>query len=116
MEKTPHVKVALVRSSVAKIIIRLMVQILDSVVVLHCIIFPSFFRGMFAGGLREMQQTEIPIHGVTHTAITKLLDFIYTSELELDLYTVQEVLCAATLLQVNPPPWSSVSAANRSET
>ncbi|MCJ8735337.1 hypothetical protein PDJAM_G00245620 [Pangasius djambal] len=60
----------------------------------------DYFRGMFAGGLREMQQTAIPIHGVTHTAMTKLLDFIYTSELELDLDTVQEVLCAATLLQV----------------
>ncbi|XP_072538510.1 kelch-like protein 22 [Salminus brasiliensis] len=60
----------------------------------------GYFRGMFAGGLREMQQTEITIHGVTHTAMTKLLDFIYTSELELDLETVQEVLCAATLMQV----------------
>ncbi|KAF4070559.1 hypothetical protein AMELA_G00286740 [Ameiurus melas] len=60
----------------------------------------DYFRGMFAGGLREMQQTEVTIHGVTHTAMTKLLDFIYTSELELDLDTVQEVLCAATLLQV----------------
>uniref|UniRef100_A0A9J8B048 Kelch-like family member 22 n=1 Tax=Cyprinus carpio carpio TaxID=630221 RepID=A0A9J8B048_CYPCA len=60
----------------------------------------DYFRGMFAGGLREMQQTEIPVHGVTYTAMTKLLDFIYTSELELDLDTVQEVLYAATLLQV----------------
>ncbi|KAF7694960.1 kelch-like protein 22 isoform X1 [Silurus meridionalis] len=60
----------------------------------------DYFRGMFAGGLREMQQTEIPIHGVTHTAMAKLLDFIYTSELVLDLDTVQEVLCAATLLQI----------------
>ncbi|XP_027023285.1 kelch-like protein 22 [Tachysurus fulvidraco] len=60
----------------------------------------DYFRGMFAGGLREMQQTEIPILGVTYTAMNKLLDFIYTSELELDLDTVQEVLCAATLLQV----------------
>lgn len=64
--------------------------------------FSSSSRGMFTGGLREMQQTEIPIHGVTHTAMIKLLDFIYTSELELDLDTVQEVLCAATLLQVKP--------------
>lgn len=67
---------------------------------------------MFAGGLREMQQTEIPIHGVTHTAMTKLLDFIYTSELDLDLDTVQEVLCAATLLQVKHSACSSVSASN----
>lgn len=65
---------------------------------------------MFAGGLREMQQTEVTIHGVTHTAMTKLLDFIYTSELELELDTVQEVLCAATLLQVKPSAHWSVSA------
>ncbi|KAL2092680.1 hypothetical protein ACEWY4_012478 [Coilia grayii] len=60
----------------------------------------DYFRGMFAGGLREMQQTEIAVHGVTYVAMTKLLDFIYTSELELDLDNVQEVLSAATLLQV----------------
>ncbi|XP_062855379.1 kelch-like protein 22 [Trichomycterus rosablanca] len=60
----------------------------------------DYFRSMFAGGLREMQQNEIHIQGITHTAMTKLLDFIYTSELELNLDTVQEVLCAATLLQV----------------
>lgn len=68
---------------------------------------------MFTGGLREMQQTEIPILGVTHTAMNKLLDFIYTSELELDLDTVQEVLCAATLLQVKL--LSLVSATNHHE-
>ncbi|KAG5281189.1 hypothetical protein AALO_G00068370 [Alosa alosa] len=60
----------------------------------------DYFRGMFAGGLREMQQTEVSVHGVTYVAMTKLLDFIYTSELELDLDNVQEVLSAATLLQV----------------
>lgn len=60
----------------------------------------DYFRGMFAGGLRETQQTDIPVHGVTFVAMTKLLDFIYTSELELDLENVQEVLCAATLMQV----------------
>ncbi|KAL0979451.1 hypothetical protein UPYG_G00185240 [Umbra pygmaea] len=60
----------------------------------------DYFRGMFAGGLRETQLTEIPVHGVTYVAMTKLLDFIYTSELELDLDTVQEVLVAATLVQI----------------
>ncbi|KAM6954211.1 kelch-like protein 22 [Aplochiton taeniatus] len=60
----------------------------------------DYFRGMFAGGLRESQQTEIPVHGVTYMAMVKLLDFIYTSELELDLDNVQEVLVAATLMQI----------------
>ncbi|XP_036000451.1 kelch-like protein 22 isoform X2 [Fundulus heteroclitus] len=60
----------------------------------------DYFRGMFAGGLRETQQNEIPIHGVSHTAMNKILDYIYTSEIELDLENVQEVLIAATLLQL----------------
>ena len=55
---------------------------------------------MFAGGLRETQLTEIPVLGVTYLAMTKLLDFIYTSEIELDVDNVQEVLIAATLVQV----------------
>ncbi|KAI3372345.1 hypothetical protein L3Q82_022839 [Scortum barcoo] len=56
----------------------------------------DYFRGMFAGGLRETRQKEIPIHGVSYTAMKKILDYIYTSEIELDLECVQEVLIAAT--------------------
>ncbi|XP_061586403.1 kelch-like protein 22 isoform X2 [Cololabis saira] len=59
-----------------------------------------YFRGMFAGGLRETQQKEIPIHGVSYMAMKKILDYIYTSEIELDLDCVQEVLIAATLVQL----------------
>ncbi|XP_047237201.1 kelch-like protein 22 isoform X2 [Girardinichthys multiradiatus] len=60
----------------------------------------DYFRGMFAGGLREMQQDEIPIQGVSYTAMKKILDYIYTSEIELDLENVQEILIAATLFQL----------------
>lgn len=60
----------------------------------------DYFRGMFAGGLREAQQKEIPIHGVSYMAMKKILDYIYTSEIELDLECVQEVLIAATLVQL----------------
>lgn len=60
----------------------------------------DYFRGMFAGGLRESQQREIQIHGVTHMAMKKILDYIYTSQIELDLDSVQEVLVAATLVQL----------------
>uniref|UniRef100_A0A3P9I0W4 Kelch-like family member 22 n=2 Tax=Oryzias latipes TaxID=8090 RepID=A0A3P9I0W4_ORYLA len=60
----------------------------------------DYFRGMFAGGLRETQQKEILIHGVSHMAMKKLLDYIYTAELELDLDCVQEVLIAATMVQL----------------
>ncbi|XP_026177990.1 kelch-like protein 22 isoform X2 [Mastacembelus armatus] len=60
----------------------------------------DYFRGMFAGGLRETQQKEIPIHGISYMAMKKILDYIYTSEIELDLECVQEVLIAATLVQI----------------
>ncbi|XP_035513591.1 kelch-like protein 22 isoform X2 [Morone saxatilis] len=60
----------------------------------------DYFRGMFAGGLRETQQKEIPIHGVSYMAMKKILDYIYTAEIELDLECVQEVLIAATLVQL----------------
>ncbi|CAK6950384.1 kelch-like protein 22 isoform X2 [Scomber scombrus] len=60
----------------------------------------DYFRGMFAGGLRETQQNEIPIHGVSYMAMKKILDYIYTSEIELDLDCVHEVLIAATLVQI----------------
>lgn len=60
---------------------------------------------MFAGGLREAEQKEVSIHGVSFTAMEKLLDYIYTSEIELDLDTVQDVLVAATVLQVSTS-WS----------
>lgn len=55
---------------------------------------------MFAGGLKEMEQEEVLIHGVSYNAMCQILNFIYTSELELSLSNVQETLVAACQLQV----------------
>lgn len=60
-------------------------------------------RGMFAGGLKEMEQEEVLIHGVSYNAMCQILHFIYTSELELSLSNVQETLVAACQLQVRLP-------------
>ncbi|XP_053135178.1 kelch-like protein 22 isoform X2 [Hemicordylus capensis] len=60
----------------------------------------EYFRGMFAGGLREVGQEEVCIQGISYNAMCKLLNFIYTSELELSLNNVQEVLTAACQLQI----------------
>ncbi|XP_054852656.1 kelch-like protein 22 [Eublepharis macularius] len=60
----------------------------------------DYFRGMFAGGLREMEQEEVQIQGVSYNAMCKILNFIYTSELELGLHNVQEILTAACQLQI----------------
>lgn len=61
----------------------------------------SLCRGMFAGGLKEMEQEEVLIHGVSYNAMCQILHFIYTSELELSLSNVQETLVAACQLQVS---------------
>ncbi|XP_063171979.1 kelch-like protein 22 isoform X3 [Candoia aspera] len=61
----------------------------------------DYFRGMFAGGLREMEQEEIHIQGITYNAMCKILNFIYTSELELGLNNVQEILAASCQLQIS---------------
>ncbi|XP_061529045.1 LOW QUALITY PROTEIN: kelch-like protein 22 [Phycodurus eques] len=60
----------------------------------------DYFRGMFTGGLRETQQNEIPIHGVSFLGMNKIIDYMYTSKIELDLDCVQEVLIVATLVQL----------------
>ncbi|XP_044300041.1 kelch-like protein 22 isoform X2 [Varanus komodoensis] len=60
----------------------------------------DYFRGMFAGGLKEMEQEEVHIQGVSYNAMCKILNFIYTSELELGLNNVQEILTAACQLQI----------------
>lgn len=56
---------------------------------------------MFAGGLREMEQEEIHIQGISYNAMCKILNFIYTSDLELGLNNVQEILAASCQLQVS---------------
>ncbi|KAM4809836.1 kelch-like protein 22 [Rhinophrynus dorsalis] len=61
----------------------------------------DYFRGMFAGGLREMEQREVHIHGISYSAMCRILDFIYTSELELSVHNVQETLAAACQLQIS---------------
>ncbi|XDC84224.1 hypothetical protein R6Z07F_015397 [Ovis aries] len=60
----------------------------------------DYFRGMFAGGLKEMEQEEVLIHGVSYSAMRQILHFIYTAELELSLSNVQETLVAACQLQI----------------
>ena len=64
----------------------------------------SLCRGMFAGGLKEMGQEEVLIHGVSYSAMRQILHFIYTAELELSLSNVQETLVAACQLQVRLRP------------
>ncbi|XP_042333834.1 kelch-like protein 22 [Sceloporus undulatus] len=60
----------------------------------------DYFRGMFTGGLREAVQEEVQIQGVSYTAMCQILNFIYTSELEVRLSNVEEILAASCHLQI----------------
>uniref|UniRef100_H9GGV7 BTB domain-containing protein n=1 Tax=Anolis carolinensis TaxID=28377 RepID=H9GGV7_ANOCA len=60
----------------------------------------DYFRGMFTSGLKETDQEEVQIKGISYKAMRRILDFIYTSELEIGLSSVEEILSAACQLQI----------------
>ncbi|XP_061697045.1 kelch-like protein 9 isoform X2 [Syngnathoides biaculeatus] len=71
----------------------------------HRVIMASssdYFKAMFTGGMRETDMREIKLHGVTTLGLKNILDFIYTSKINLDMGNLQETLEAANFLQVIP--------------
>ncbi|XP_068602065.1 kelch-like protein 9 [Brachionichthys hirsutus] len=71
----------------------------------HRVIMASssdYFKAMFTGGMREKEMTEIKLHGVTQLGLKNVIDFIYTSKVNLDMGNLQDTLEAANFLQVMP--------------
>lgn len=60
----------------------------------------DYFRAMFTGNMMEARQNEIILSGVTAEGFQILLDYAYTSLLPLNLANVQNVLAAASHLQM----------------
>nr|CAD7399880.1 unnamed protein product [Timema poppensis] len=60
----------------------------------------DYFRAMFTDAMRESRQSEICLNGVTAAGIRLLLDYAYTSRLALNLANIQDVLSAASHIQV----------------
>ena len=60
-----------------------------------------YFRAMFTGELVESKQTEIVIRDIDEQAMEMIVDFCYTSKITVDEKSVQNLLPAACLLQVN---------------
>lgn len=50
--------------------------------------------------MRESRQSEICLNGVTAAGMRLLLDYAYTSRLSLNLANIQDVLSAASHIQV----------------
>ena len=60
-----------------------------------------YFAAMFASGMTEAGQMKVEMEGVDYVAMEMLLNYVYTAEVVLDESTVQSVLSAARMLQMD---------------
>ena len=59
-----------------------------------------YFRAMMTGVMRESREESVDLKGVTAGGLSVVVDFAYTGRLELTTDNVEEVLSAASHLQV----------------
>lgn len=60
-----------------------------------------YFCAMFTGAMRESDQSEIKLHGLSSMALRKLIDFAYTGKIQISERNVCELLMSASMLQIN---------------
>jgi len=60
----------------------------------------DYFRAMFTDEMKESRQSEICLNGVSARGMRLLLEYAYTSRLALNLANVQDVLSAASHIQL----------------
>ena len=61
----------------------------------------DYFRVMMTGVMRESREEFVELKGVTAGGLSVVVDFAYTGRLELTTDNVEEVLSAASHLQVS---------------
>ena len=59
-----------------------------------------YFETMFTGGLYETHQSEVTIKEVDEETMETLIDFCYTSSIEVDWSNVQPLIVTADILQM----------------
>lgn len=64
-----------------------------------CLILTSL---SFSGGMKEQDLMCIKLHGVNKIGLKKIIDFIYTAKLSLNMDNLQDTLEAASFLQILP--------------
>ncbi|CAG2187616.1 unnamed protein product [Mytilus edulis] len=62
----------------------------------------DYFRAMFTDGLKETTQDIISMNGVTAKGIKSIIEFAYSSNMELDRDNVEDILLAANHIQLLP--------------
>uniref|UniRef100_UPI00358EE3F3 kelch-like protein 9 isoform X2 n=1 Tax=Myxine glutinosa TaxID=7769 RepID=UPI00358EE3F3 len=62
----------------------------------------DYFKAMFTGGMKEQDLSQIKLLGVSSMGLKKIIDFIYTARLSLNMDSLQDTLEAASFLQILP--------------
>lgn len=57
---------------------------------------------LLSGGMKEQDLMCIKLHGVNKIGLKKIIDFIYTAKLSLNMDNLQDTLEAASFLQILP--------------
>ncbi|XP_015598236.1 actin-binding protein IPP [Cephus cinctus] len=61
----------------------------------------AYFNAMFTGGLVEEQQESVEIRSVSADILSRLVDFIYTGNVDITQDNVQELFAAADMLELD---------------
>ena len=61
----------------------------------------DYFRAMLTGNMKESQESEVTLQGISGLGLQTVVDFAYSGKLSLDLDNLEEVLAAASHLQVS---------------
>jgi hypothetical protein len=60
----------------------------------------DYFRAMFCSGMREATSSAVSLQGISADGLRKIVDFIYSGEVQIGMEDVEEILDAATHLQM----------------
>ncbi|XP_070581051.1 kelch repeat and BTB domain-containing protein 8-like [Ptychodera flava] len=60
-----------------------------------------YFKAMFTSGMEECNRREITLHDVDANSVGQILNYAYTSKLDLSMETVQNLFVAASMFQIH---------------
>nr|XP_002734385.1 PREDICTED: kelch-like protein 9-like [Saccoglossus kowalevskii] len=62
----------------------------------------DYFKAMFTSGMRETDQKEVELKGISAKGLGDVLGFVYSGEMDLSMGNIHDILATTTHLQVTP--------------